>query len=110
MIFRISKESRCYLNAPLLLLEDKQHSLDENRFHALGRTDEYRLLHLTFTLRYSGEKIRVISARSMHKKEREIHEKKNLKKYHYLARKRKGFSGSNMIQQSSWTGIKPRKL
>ena len=71
----MAEAEQVFFNAPLLLLEDKQHSLDENRFQALGRTDEHRLLHITFTLRYSGEKIRVISARSMHKKEREIYEK-----------------------------------
>ncbi|MCK4707386.1 MAG: BrnT family toxin [Gammaproteobacteria bacterium] len=71
----MAETEQVFFNVPLLLLEDKQHSLDENRFHALGRTDEHRLLHITFTLRYSGEKIRVISARSMHQKEREIYEK-----------------------------------
>ena len=71
----MAEAEQVFFNAPLLLLEDKQHSLDESRFHALGKTDEHRLLHVTFTLRYSGEKIRVISARNMHKKEREIYEK-----------------------------------
>jgi uncharacterized protein len=71
----MAEAEQVFFNIPLLLLEDKQHSLDENRYHALGRTGEHRLLHITFTLRYAGEKIRVISARSMHKKEREIYEK-----------------------------------
>uniref|UniRef100_E6QTF9 Protein containing DUF497 n=1 Tax=mine drainage metagenome TaxID=410659 RepID=E6QTF9_9ZZZZ len=31
-------------------------------------------MHITFTLRNAGEKIRVISARDMHKKERTIYE------------------------------------
>jgi uncharacterized DUF497 family protein len=42
--------------------------------HALGQTDQARLLHLTFTLRRSGELIRVISARDMHRKERSVYE------------------------------------
>ncbi len=71
----MAEAEQVFFNIPLFLLEDKQHSLDENRFHALGRTDEHRLLHITFTILYAGEKIRVISARSMHKKEREIYEK-----------------------------------
>lgn len=66
-----------FFNAPLLLLEDLAHSQDEPRFHALGKTDEGRTLHITFTLRQSGELIRVISARDMHRKERSIYEQVN---------------------------------
>ncbi|WP_353545247.1 BrnT family toxin [Sulfuriferula nivalis] len=51
-----------------------KHSQGESRFHALGKTDEGRTLHITFTLRNASEKIRVISARDMHKKERMIYE------------------------------------
>lgn len=64
-----------FFNSPLLLLEDIKHSGAELRFHALGKTDDVRLLHITFTLRQNGEKIRVISARDMHRKERAIYEK-----------------------------------
>lgn len=63
-----------FFNAPLLLLVDNKHSQQEPRFHALGKTDMGRLLHITFTLRCQGEAIRVISARDMHKKERAIYE------------------------------------
>jgi uncharacterized DUF497 family protein len=42
----------------------------EVRYHALGRTNDTRLLHITFTLRVTGSLIRVISARDMHRKER----------------------------------------
>jgi len=58
----------------LLLLDDETHSQREARHHALGRTDEGRLLHLTFTLRKVASLIRVISARDMHRKERTIYE------------------------------------
>ncbi len=47
-----------------------QHSQVEARFHALGRSDAGRLLHVTFTLRREGTVIRVISARNMSRKER----------------------------------------
>lgn len=57
-----------------LLLEDGAHSQSEPRFHALGKTDAGRTLHITFTLRQSGALIRVISARDMHQKERAIYE------------------------------------
>jgi uncharacterized DUF497 family protein len=63
-----------FFNTPLLLLDDLAHSQSEPRMHALGQTDQARLLHLTFTLRRSGEMIRVISARDMHRKERMIYE------------------------------------
>ena len=51
-------------------MEDKRHSGREARFHALGRTDAGRLLHVTFTLRHNDTMIRAISAPPMHKKER----------------------------------------
>ncbi len=70
----MAEAEQVFFNDPLLLLEDAKHSQRESRIHALGKTDEERLLHITFTLRYSGEKIRVISARDMHKKERKIYE------------------------------------
>jgi uncharacterized DUF497 family protein len=59
-----------FFNEPLLLLHDRKHSDKEQRFHALGKTDVARALHVTFTLRDGGTLIRVISARDMHRKER----------------------------------------
>jgi uncharacterized protein len=69
-----AESEQVFFNAPLLLLEDVKHSQMESRFHALGKTDDGRLLHITFTLRNDGKAIRVISARDMHKKERSIYE------------------------------------
>jgi uncharacterized DUF497 family protein len=63
-----------FFNAPLLLLEDSAHSQNEVRIHALGVSDETRALHITFTLRQSGQLIRIISARDMHRKERAIYD------------------------------------
>ena len=71
----MAEAEQVFFNAPLLLLEDLKHSGREPRFHALGQTDDRRLLHITFTLRHAGEKIRVISARNMHRKERVSYEK-----------------------------------
>ena len=73
----MSEAEQVFFNTPLLVLEDIEHSRRELRFHALGKTDTARLLHITFTLRHAGEKIRVISARDMHRKERVIYEKAN---------------------------------
>lgn len=69
-----AEAEQVFFNAPLLLLADIEYSQREPRYHALGRTDEDRLLHITFTLRRAGESIRVISARDMHGKERRIYE------------------------------------
>lgn len=60
----------------LLVAPDPGHSTAEPRFHALGETSIGRRLHVTFTLRSDGARIRVISARDMHRKERGAYEGK----------------------------------
>jgi uncharacterized DUF497 family protein len=70
----MAEAEQLFFNVPLLLLDDASHSQKEPRLHALGKTDEERTLHITFTLRQSGQLIRVISARDMHRKERAIYE------------------------------------
>ena len=69
----MAEAEQVFFNAPLLMIEDTKHSVGEPRFHALGRTDDGRLLHIAFTVRNGGRKIRVISARDMHRKERTIY-------------------------------------
>jgi uncharacterized DUF497 family protein len=71
----MAEAEQLFFNQPLLILEDPKHSHREARFHALGKSDDNRQLHITFTLRQAGDKIHVISARDMHKKERAIYEK-----------------------------------
>jgi uncharacterized DUF497 family protein len=66
-----------FFNEPLLVAPDRLHSREEIRIHALGRTDEYRRLHVTFTLREGGTLIRVISARDMSRKERQSYGPEN---------------------------------
>jgi uncharacterized protein len=66
-----------FFNDPLLIVEDVGHSVRELRLHALGRTEAGRLLHVTFTLRGRGRLIRVISARTMHRKERARYEQES---------------------------------
>lgn len=65
-----AEAEQVFFNKPLLVVEDAKHSATEPRFHALGKTEGGRALHITFTLRSNGTKIRVISARDMHRKER----------------------------------------
>jgi uncharacterized protein len=62
---------QAFFNQPLLLLEDTKHSAQEPRTLLLGTTDQGRLLSVIFTER--GAKIRVISARDMHRNERELY-------------------------------------
>ena len=57
----------------LIVVKDPRHSLREKRYLALGQTRGKRLLFIAFTLR--KQKIRVVSARPMSRKEREIYEK-----------------------------------
>ena len=61
-----------FLNEPLLVLPDAKHSKSEVRWRALGRTAEKHLL-VVFTVR--RKLIRIISARTMNKKERAVYEK-----------------------------------
>lgn len=62
-----------FFNEPLILLEDTLHlSQEECRCAALGRTNEQQLTTVIFTKRKN--KIRVISARPMSKKERAFYE------------------------------------
>jgi uncharacterized protein len=70
-----AEAEQLFFNEPLLIASDEKHSMKESRFHALGITDDSRLLHVTFTLREEGKRIRVISARDMHRKERARYEK-----------------------------------
>jgi uncharacterized DUF497 family protein len=68
-----SECEQIFFNRPLIIHFDKRHSVKEDRFYALGHTDLGRKLFIVFTIR--GTKIRVISARDMSRKEREIYKK-----------------------------------
>lgn len=63
----------------LAVLPDAGHSQKEDRFRAIGRTDDGRSVFIVFTLRRKAGEIliRPISARYMHKKEIEAYEKEN---------------------------------
>lgn len=62
-----------FLNKPLIVTEDENHSQLEERFRIYGQTDNNRLILMIITIR--NNKIRVISARDQSKKERREHEK-----------------------------------
>jgi hypothetical protein len=63
-----------FFSEPLIIQNDTRHSLTEHRWYLLGKTDSGRLIFLVFTVRRNL--IRVISARDMNKKEREIYNEK----------------------------------
>ena len=69
-----TEAEQVFFNPPLLLSDDVRHSQVEQRFHALGKTHGGRLLHITFAVREEAAKIRIVSARDMHRKERTIYE------------------------------------
>jgi uncharacterized DUF497 family protein len=60
-----------FFNQPLIVAHDEAHSVEELRYYALGRTEQDRNLFVVFTLR--GDRIRIISARDMNRKERELY-------------------------------------
>jgi len=57
----------------LLLILDEKHSSVEQRYQLVGATNAGRVLFTAFTIR--GNKIRIISARSASKKERNNYDK-----------------------------------
>ena len=71
----MTESEEVFFNLPILLLDDVKHSRDEERYYVLGQTNAGRRLFISFTIR--SEKIRVISARDMSHKEREIYAQEN---------------------------------
>jgi uncharacterized DUF497 family protein len=55
--------------------EDPDHSLREKRYLTIGTSAQGRLLHIAFADR--GERIRIINARKVTRKERELYEEEN---------------------------------
>ncbi len=62
-----------FFNTPLVVMDDRKHSIEEIRYFALGQTNLNRRLFVAFTIRRN--RIRIISARDMSKNERIIYEK-----------------------------------
>jgi uncharacterized DUF497 family protein len=70
-----AEAEQVFFNDPLLLLLDDRYSQKETRYHAYGKTNDGRKLHIAFTLRELDTLIRVISARDMHRKEKTTYDK-----------------------------------
>jgi|SRR5450759_1382987 uncharacterized DUF497 family protein len=67
-----SECEQAFLNIPLIIFDDTKHSFSEKRYYALGATDGKKYLFIVCTIR--NQKIRVISARDMNRKERKEYE------------------------------------
>lgn len=65
-----------FFNEPFIA-KDEKHSQTEDRYYALGETLTGKMLFVVFTIRRN--KIRVISARPMSKKERGVYHEKSKK-------------------------------
>lgn len=63
-----------FFNKPLHILRDKKHSQKEKRYIAVGKTKKWRQLFISYTV--GNNQIRVISARDLNKKERNIYGQK----------------------------------
>ncbi|MBT3225246.1 MAG: BrnT family toxin [Deltaproteobacteria bacterium] len=64
-----------FYNLPLLVEADAKHSILEERYYVLGQTNQGRFLFIVFMER--NQRIRVISAKDMNRKERSVYEKAN---------------------------------
>ncbi len=72
-LHRVSR-SECeqvFFNQPIIIGNDEKHSELEKRYYVLGKTDQTRRLFLVCTIR--DQLIRIISARDMSRKEREVY-------------------------------------
>ena len=69
-----NKESEeVFDNEPKFIFEDPKHSQKEERYGLFGYTNLGRKLSIAFTIR--GNKVRIITARDMSKRERRAYEK-----------------------------------
>ena len=69
----MAEAEQVFFNEPLLLLAPA-HAAPARRWHALGRTNDHRLLKTTFMLREERRRLRIVSARPMHHRERKIYD------------------------------------
>ena len=70
---RNQEAEEVFFSDPAQIFEDERHSGSEKRFMLWGMTSKSRKLAVIFTFR--AGRVRIISARDMHKKERRAYEK-----------------------------------
>jgi predicted DNA binding CopG/RHH family protein len=101
-----------FLHQPLLLPEDTKHSGAEPRFHALGKSFDGRLLHVSFTARGAGIRVRVISVRPCIGR-KELCMKKLLKpipKFRSITAERKFWETHETTQYLDWSQAQPARF
>ncbi len=67
----------CFFNDPVITVDTKHSTEEEVRYALLGETDEGKRLFIAFTMR--DKLVRVVSARPMHRKERQYYEEERKK-------------------------------
>jgi uncharacterized protein len=67
-----SECEQIFFNMPFIVEIDEKHSQKEERHYAIGKTDKNRLIFVVFTIR--NNHIRIISARDVNKKERQVYD------------------------------------
>jgi len=67
-----TEAEEAFFGTPVIVSPDPKHSLSENRMVLLGRTLADRRLVVVFTIR--NNRVRIISARDMSKKERTLYD------------------------------------
>lgn len=85
----------------LLVSEDVAHSIKELRFQALGETDQGKLLLISFTIR--GDKVRILSARPMNKKEVAIYETKKIPNFENEDEEREFWATHDSTEYIDWS-------
>lgn len=69
----LEEVEEAFFDQQRMVFEDWKHSTAEKRLTFLGKTKQERLLNITYTIR--KQKIRVITARDINKKEVYLYEK-----------------------------------
>lgn len=67
----VKEAEELFFNKPYIIWKDEKHSLREERYVLLGKTNTGRRLHAVYTVRH--HKIRVISVRDQNVKERRFY-------------------------------------
>lgn len=72
-----AESEEVFFNEPNIIIKDEKHSQKEDRFVIFGITNKGRKITIIFTIR--NNKIRIISARDMNKREEKPYEEKRNK-------------------------------
>jgi len=71
----VQEAQQVFFDEKKIVYKDVPHSVDEDRYIVLGKTEAAQVLFVVYTLR--GSKVRIISARKANRKEVLLYEKEN---------------------------------